>query len=53
MNYAIKHEYVYKRWRNVVNMMILKEEGNFKIHWLQVIHIFEADYNLLLAVKWK
>ena len=36
-----------------MNMMILKEEGNFKIHRLRVIHIFEADYNLLLAVKWR
>lgn len=51
MNYAIKHEYVYKRWRSVVNMMILKEEGNTKINRLRVIHLYEADYNLLLGVK--
>ena len=28
MNYAIKHRYVYKRWLIVVNMMILKDEGD-------------------------
>ena len=38
---------------NVVNMMILKEEGNTKIHRLRVIHLFEADYNLLLGIKWR
>ena len=54
MNYAIKkHGYVYKRWTNVVNMMILKEENNTKIHRLRVIHLYEADYNLLLGVKWR
>lgn len=53
MNYAIKHEYVYDRWLSVVNMMILKEEGNTKVHRLRVLHLYEADYNLLLGVKWR
>ena len=53
MNYAINHGYVYKRWTSVVNMMILKEENNTKIHQLRVIHLYEADYNLLLGVKWR
>ena len=34
-------------------MMILKEELNTKIHRLRVIHLYEADYNLLLGVKWR
>jgi hypothetical protein len=33
--------------------MILKELGNTKIHRLRVIHLFEADYNLILSVKWR
>ena len=33
--------------------MIFKESGNFRIHRLQVIHIYEADSNLILAVKWR
>lgn len=53
MNYAIKHGYVYKRWTSVVNLMILKEANNTKIHRLRVIHLYEADYNLLLGVKWR
>jgi hypothetical protein len=36
-----------------MNVMILKEPGNTKIHCLRVIHIYEADDNLLLGVKWR
>ena len=32
--------------------MILKQPGNHKIHRLCIIHLYEHDYNLLLAVKW-
>ena len=35
------------------NVMILKEPGNFRIHRLRVIHLYEADYNLILSVKWR
>ena len=34
-------------------MMILKEENNFKIHRLRVIHLYQADLNFLLGLKWK
>ena len=33
--------------------MIFKDVGNYKIHRLRVIHIYEADFNLLLAIKWR
>ena len=33
--------------------MIQKEPGNSKIHRLRVIHIYEADYNLILGLKWR
>ena len=33
--------------------MIFKEPGNYRIHRLRVIHIYEADYNLVLAIKWR
>ena len=51
--YVITHSYSLLRWRNIVNMMILKEENNFKIHGLQVIHHYESDLNFLLGFKWK
>jgi hypothetical protein len=40
------------RWQNVVNSMIEKEPGDPKIHWLWVIHLYKADYNLLLGIFW-
>ena len=53
LNYAIKFGYHYNRWTQVVNVMLQKDHGNPKIHRLRVIHLYEADYNLLLAVKWR
>ena len=53
INYAIKHEFSYDRWKNVTNVMIYKEPSNINIHRLRVIHIYEADLNLLLGVKWR
>ena len=53
LNYAIKFGYTYQRWAKVVNIMLQKDQGNPRIHRLRVIHIYEADYNLLLAVKWR
>jgi hypothetical protein len=32
--------------------MIEKEPGNPRIHRLRVIHLYEADYNLILGVFW-
>jgi len=53
LNYAIKFGYVYHRWTKVVNVMLQKDPGNPRIHRLRIIHLYEADYNLLLAVKWR
>jgi hypothetical protein len=33
--------------------MIQKDPGSVKIHRLRVIHLYEADYNLLLGIKWR
>jgi hypothetical protein len=33
--------------------MILKEPGNIKIHRLRVLHLYEADFSALLAIKWR
>ena len=53
INYCIRNTYVLDRWKKIINVMIFKEQGNFKIHRLRVIHIYEADFNLILAVKWR
>jgi hypothetical protein len=53
INYSIPHAYSYRWWKQVVNVMIEKEPGNARVHRLCVIHIYEADYNLLLQAKWQ
>ena len=53
INYALRWGFSYDRWKNIVNVMILKDPGVFKIHRLRVIHIYEADYNLILGIKWR
>jgi hypothetical protein len=50
--HAVKHGRLIKRWQKVANSMIEKEPGNPKIHRLRVIHLYEADYNLLLSIFW-
>ena len=51
INLALQQGQSYDRWQKVVNVMIEKEPGNPKIHRLRVIHLYEADYNLILALK--
>ena len=53
LNAAIKNQYSFHRWQSIVNVMILKQPGNHKSHQFHVIHFYEHDYNLLLAVKWR
>lgn len=40
------------RWSNSSTMMIEKIPGQPRIHKLRVIHIFEADFNLMLKLLW-
>ena len=53
LNYSIRFGYPLQRWLKVVNVMLEKDPGKPRIHRLRVIHIYEADYNLFLAVKWR
>ena len=53
INHCITTGYVLDRWKTIINTMIFKEVGNYQIHRLRVIHIYEADFNLLLAIKWR
>ncbi|KAI2503122.1 hypothetical protein MHU86_11313 [Fragilaria crotonensis] len=53
INYALCRGYSFKRWQTVANTMLFKEPKNIKIHRTRVIHIYEADYNLAMGLKWR
>jgi hypothetical protein len=53
LNYALRFGYSLHRWQKVVNVMLKKDATTSHIHRLRVIHLYEADYNLLLGVKWR
>ena len=53
LNYALQFGHSYDPWKMIVNTMIEKEPGNPRIHRLRVIHLYEADFNLILGVKWR
>ena len=39
-----------KRWEDVIEIMIYKEPGNILLEKLRVIHLFEADFNLIIGL---
>jgi hypothetical protein len=39
-----------RRWMQVINIMIYKKIGCYELDQLRVIHLFEADFNLLAGV---
>jgi hypothetical protein len=41
-----------QRWQHSIATMIEKVPGNPKINKLRVIHLYEANYNLLLKIIW-
>ena len=50
INILIRYGMGLDRWRNLTNMMIHKLDGSYNVNKLQVIHLFEADYNGLLGI---
>ena len=53
INYALERGYSYRRWQTIANTMLFKDPGSVKIHRTRVIHIYEADFNLFLGLKWR
>ena len=53
LNYAMECGYSYRRWHTVANTILFKDQDNIRIHRTRVIHIYEADYNLALGIKWR
>ena len=52
INQCINHSIILPRWQRVINKMIEKDPGDPKIHRLRVIHLFEADLNLIFGIHW-
>ncbi|KAI2506424.1 hypothetical protein MHU86_8050 [Fragilaria crotonensis] len=53
INYALERGYSLQRWQKVVNTMLFKDPDNVRLHRTRVIHIYEADFNLFLGIKWR
>ena len=53
LNYALERTYSFQRWQCIANTILFKDQGNVKIHRTRVIHTYEADFNLMLGVKWR
>jgi hypothetical protein len=53
INYALERGFTYSRWQTIANTMLFKDKGNIKTHRTHVIHIYKADYNLILGLKWR
>jgi hypothetical protein len=53
LNLAIKNQYTYEQWHNVVNFLLAKEPGIPRCHKLRVIHLYEVDLNALIGIKWR
>ena len=53
INYCLRFNYPLKRWNNIVNVMIRKDAENSHLHRLRVLHLYEADFQLLTGVIWK
>ncbi|KAI2507028.1 hypothetical protein MHU86_7413 [Fragilaria crotonensis] len=53
INYSLERGYSFQRWQKVVNTMLFKDPDNVRLHRTRVIHIYEADFNLFLGIKWR
>ena len=53
INYALERGYSYKRWQTIVNTVLFKDIDNVRIHRTRIIHIYEADFNIVLGLKWR
>jgi hypothetical protein len=53
LKYALKRCYLYRRWNTIANAILYRDADNVRINYTRVIHIYEADFNLTLGLKWR
>ena len=49
---AQAREVPYERWTHETEVMLEKDPGDPKLDRLQIICLYEADYNLFLKIMW-
>ena len=47
---AVTYGFYLKRWESVVEIMMYKIQGCIELEQLQIIHLFEADFNLIIGI---
>jgi hypothetical protein len=52
INLAIQHTHTFNRWKVVHNIFLEKLPGTPLVDKLRVLHIYEADWNLILKYYW-
>ena len=50
LNIGLQTGVALERWKRSMSLMLEKDKGKPKINPLQIIQLFEADYNFLLAL---
>ena len=53
INNALERGYSYRRWQTIVNSVLFKDPDNVRLHRTRIIHIYEADFNLAMGLKWR
>jgi hypothetical protein len=52
LNMIIENQVTLSRWKVVHSILLFKDKTNKFIHRTQNINIYEADYNMILKIKW-
>ena len=52
INLLVMYGFAMTQWLKSITCMIEKDLGNPQIERLQIIHLFEADYNFILKLLW-
>jgi hypothetical protein len=50
---AIKTQTSLTRWKKVDNIIIPKKKDSRSLKYFRNIHIYEADWNSIIGIKWK
>ena len=52
INLSVRHCFLLRRWKKVIQVMLCKQPGNFNVNKLRVIQLLEADLNMYLRLIW-